>query len=613
MPSKFTLLFVLLSALPSLASAWWHDDWAYRKQITLDTTPQGADIPAALDQFPVLIRLHTGNFGYFLDAQPGGEDLRFVAGDDLTPLKYHIELFDPVNEMALIWVLLPRLSGNTSADSLWMYYGNANAQSAADPAGSYDPRQTLVMHFDGEGAQQKDSSAYGNNPTLFSAEVMNGALIGQGAHFDGSQAIELPDVPTLRALPESGWTFSTWVKIDADQVDAVLMRRGNDEATLTLAIDGQAAYIRLRNGDDDAQVLESARNSVISPGSWHHLAMVSTGERIALYLDGAETAHIETAVPELGGVIRMGSAEQGTQGFVGAIDELGISNTARSAEWLQALVKSQGPQSRLVIYGEDGQQESAGGSSSYFGVILRSVTLDGWVVIVFLAVMSAISWVVMFGKAIVLKRVATDNREFLNHYHRLAVGHASDLDEVETDDDEEEQASPFLQALAGQHEHFESSTLYRIYHSGVQEMQRREAKSVGASAIHSLTPQAINSINATMDATLVRENQKLNAQMVLLTIAISGGPFLGLLGTVVGVMITFAAIAASGDVNVNAIAPGIAAALVATVAGLAVAIPALFGYNWLGSKIKEISADMQVFVDEFITRVAEQHSDNGQG
>ena len=69
--------------------------------------------------------------------------------------------------------------------------------------------------------------------------------------------------------------------------------------------------------------------------------------------------------------------------------------------------------------------------------------------------------------------------------------------------------------------------------------------------------------------------------MVLLTIAISGGPFLGLLGTVVGVMITFAAIAAAGDVNINAIAPGISAALLATVAGLAVAIPALFGYNYL--------------------------------
>ena len=96
--------------------------------------------------------------------------------------------------------------------------------------------------------------------------------------------------------------------------------------------------------------------------------------------------------------------------------------------------------------------------------------------------------------------------------------------------------------------------------------------------------------------------------MVMLTIAISGGPFLGLLGTVVGVMITFAAIAASGDVNVNAIAPGTAAALAATVAGLAVAIPSLFGYNWLNSRIKNITADNRVFVDEFVTRIAEQYS-----
>ena len=64
-----------------------------------------------------------------------------------------------------------------------------------------------------------------------------------------------------------------------------------------------------------------------------------------------------------------------------------------------------------------------------------------------------------------------------------------------------------------------------------------------------------------------------------------------------------------GDVNVNSIAPGIAAALVATVAGLAVAIPALFGYNYLASRIKTISADMHVFVDEVTTRIAERYAD----
>jgi biopolymer transport protein ExbB len=93
--------------------------------------------------------------------------------------------------------------------------------------------------------------------------------------------------------------------------------------------------------------------------------------------------------------------------------------------------------------------------------------------------------------------------------------------------------------------------------------------------------------------------------MVFLTIAISGGPFLGLLGTVVGVMITFASIAAAGDVNVNAIAPGVAAALMATVAGLAVAIPALFAYNYLTTRIRDITAEMAVFANEFVSKMTE--------
>jgi biopolymer transport protein ExbB len=97
--------------------------------------------------------------------------------------------------------------------------------------------------------------------------------------------------------------------------------------------------------------------------------------------------------------------------------------------------------------------------------------------------------------------------------------------------------------------------------------------------------------------------------MVLLTICIAGGPFLGLLGTVVGVMITFAVIAASGDVNINSIAPGIAAALLATVAGLAVAIPSLFAYNYLLVQIKDILADMRVFADEFLAILTERAAD----
>ena len=117
----------------------------------------------------------------------------------------------------------------------------------------------------------------------------------------------------------------------------------------------------------------------------------------------------------------------------------------------------------------------------------------------------------------------------------------------------------------------------------------------------------MEAIRASLDAAQVAETQRLGRGMVLLTIAISGGPFIGLLGTVLGVMITFAAIALAGDVNVNAIAPGVSAALLATVVGLLVAIPALFGYNYIASRNAEVSAGLQVFVDRLITRFANLH------
>ncbi len=123
-----------------------------------------------------------------------------------------------------------------------------------------------------------------------------------------------------------------------------------------------------------------------------------------------------------------------------------------------------------------------------------------------------------------------------------------------------------------------------------------------------LNEYSVNSIRSGLEAYVTREVQSLNRNMVLLTIAVSGGPFLGLLGTVLGVMITFAAIAASGDVNIAAIAPGVPAALLTTVFGLIVAIPALFGYNWLATRIKAMVADMHVFTEEFITKMAEQYS-----
>jgi biopolymer transport protein ExbB len=74
-------------------------------------------------------------------------------------------------------------------------------------------------------------------------------------------------------------------------------------------------------------------------------------------------------------------------------------------------------------------------------------------------------------------------------------------------------------------------------------------------------------------------------------------------------MSTFGGVALAGDVNVNAIAPGIAAALLATIAGLAAAIPSLFGYNYLNSRITTEADEMRVFIDRLITRLAEMQAD----
>jgi biopolymer transport protein ExbB len=189
----------------------------------------------------------------------------------------------------------------------------------------------------------------------------------------------------------------------------------------------------------------------------------------------------------------------------------------------------------------------------------------------------------MVTKAMYVTRTEGANRRFMTHFRET-----SDVLKVEA-----------VNTAAA----YGDSSLYRLYRAGLVELTKRDVGHDG----RALSGASLDAVKAAIDADSVREGYKLNAQMVLLTIAISGGPFLGLLGTVIGVMITFASIAAAGDVNVNAIAPGIAAALLATVAGLSVAIPSLFGYNYLASKIKVISSDMQIFVDEFVTRVAEAY------
>ena len=612
--SSALLFFLFTGALgfAAPANAWWNDKWAFRKEITFDLSPAGADIAGAPADVPVLVRLSLANFGYFGDTKADGSDLRFVAGDDKTTLESHIERYDPQAQIAFVWVRVPRLTGGANTDKIYLYYGNKEVSGATASAGSYDKNQALVYHFGAPASSPQDATAYKAEPSAFTAEVNAASLIGAGAKFSGAHNISIPANGALKLVPAQGMTISAWVRIDTAQQNAYIAALEDGNKSLILGLDGTTIFGRWSGGTGPAVVAQSGVQ--MTTGEWHHLALRVGDGQMTILVDGAEAGQAAVALAEIGGTLTIGSSAQSANVLTGELDELEVSNLARKTEWIKAAARSQGMVAPLVVYGGDVQKDSSGGES-YFTTTLRNVTVDGWVIIGILMVMFAVSVLVMIGKALYLSRVARGNSKFLVEFHKMRDDPAAlERREGGKDDDTADAfasngGSQVISALTSKSSTYGVSTLWPLYHHGMREtMKRLEGQSAGAARVRSLSPQSIEAIRATLDASLTRMSQRLSSQMVLLTIAISGGPFLGLLGTVVGVMITFAAIAATGDVNINAIAPGTAAALVATVAGLGVAIPCLFGYNFLNTRVKEITADMHVFVDEFVTRIAETYS-----
>src|SRR5262249_18262873 len=145
------------------------------------------------------------------------------AADDKTPLKYHIERFDPVNELAFVWVQVPVLPGASAATAIWAYYGNREVTGADDAKGTYDPDFTAVYHFSGEGAP-KDSTSNANHAAQSSAARSESAQIGDGLRFDGAQSVRIAASPSLKLAASSGFTFSAWINL-ADAQDAVLFEQ----------------------------------------------------------------------------------------------------------------------------------------------------------------------------------------------------------------------------------------------------------------------------------------------------------------------------------------------------------------------------------------------------
>lgn len=568
---KHGISALLASALllPMLASA---DDWEHGKKLSFDTTSSGVEIDQDVSALPVLVRLHSGNFN-FSEAKPDGSDLRFFAADNKTLLAYHIEKFDAANELAVVWVKLPKLKAKAKSDSLMVRWGNKGAKAADESKSVYDESQVLVLNFSEEGGV-KDATGNANHAKEATGAVVAAGPIGGAMGFNGSSRVVVPASASLALKPSTGWTMTAWIKPDSlDKVSLLSMG--------SLSVDVAAGVPTVRFGS-----VAAAASGKLQAGIWQHLAVVYAGGKVQFFVDGKALGEAALNMSDTTGDVVLGN------GLRGELDAVTLANLPRSPAYIKAFASSQVADSLMLGFdsGEGGEAEVA-----YFSILIGAVTIDGWVVIALLGVMLILSIWVMYSKTVMLSRYEKSNAAFLAYYKEHAV------QMLQPGSDE----GAALKDMAA----VKNSPLLEAFELGMQEIAVRFKMQDEKGQAHGLTSAAVDSIRATLDALMLRVNQRLNSGIVLLTIAISGGPFLGLLGTVVGVMITFAAIAAAGDVNVNAIAPGIAAALVATVAGLAVAIPALFAYNWFAIKIKNISSDLAVFSDEFLTRSAELHND----
>ena len=122
-----------------------------------------------------------------------------------------------------------------------------------------------------------------------------------------------------------------------------------------------------------------------------------------------------------------------------------------------------------------------------------------------------------------------------------------------------------------------------------------------------ITLKSMEHIKRTLEGAVARESIRLESGLILLASAVSGGPFIGLLGTVWGVMDTFAMVGVAGKAELATMAPGVSAALITTVAGLLVAIPSMFGYNFLVHTLRVRTVELDNFAQDLVSKMETEY------
>lgn len=220
-------------------------------------------------------------------------------------------------------------------------------------------------------------------------------------------------------------------------------------------------------------------------------------------------------------------------------------------------------------------------------------TFEGKLVLLALFVGSIFSWSVMMTKIRFLNFAKKQSEAFMELFRR-----------------DRQPLQIFEEGM-----NFEGSPLNHIYQAGCRELcfqllgstEVDETFRARLEMAPRISSSQMRSITAAMERAVGESALELESQMIILSTAVSGAPFVGLLGTVWGVMDAFGGIAAAGTANLAAMAPGVSGALITTVTGLLVAIPAMFGYNFLVTSVRSMIVSCDNFAAELSSEIEHRY------
>ena len=230
---------------------------------------------------------------------------------------------------------------------------------------------------------------------------------------------------------------------------------------------------------------------------------------------------------------------------------------------------------------------AAAGNSDQFELVYiwERATPEAKIIIGVLVVFSIVAWTVMTFKALQMRRAKKLNQYF--------TGEFRSQDKVLEIFDRRVQA--------------DGCPLFAVYQAGSMELDARLKSGNPGGRNQYVSLKGMEHVKRSLENSVAQESLKLESGLILLAIAVSGAPFLGLLGTVWGVMSTFGHIAQQGSASLAAMSPGVAAALITTVAGLLVAIPSMFGYNWLVHTLRVLTVELDNFAQELVSKMETEY------